>query len=321
MRATSWICLLAATVVAAGCSSAPRVGPRPSPLPPASVRTVRVQVGEAGKAVRRVALEDYARAAALSEFAPPSGEEAVIERMLEVQVVIARSYALAHLGRHARQGFDLCSTTHCQLYEPSRLKTSRWAAAAAEAVRRTAGAVLWHEGAPAAAMFHADCGGHTSTSVSAWGGTERAYLRAVRDDGPADGAHAAWTYTVPVAAMAAALNGDARTRVGDRIDTIRVLDRDASGRAATVALHGLEERLVRGEDVRAALARRFGARAVRSTLFDVRRDGPSFVFTGRGFGHGVGLCQAGALARIRAGAKAADVLRRYYPGTTLRASN
>ncbi|CAN5693731.1 hypothetical protein BH24ACI5_BH24ACI5_15530 [soil metagenome] len=280
-----------------------------------------MQVGEAGNAVRRVTLEDYARAAAISEFSPPSGEAAVIERMLEVQVVIARSYALAHLGRHARQGFDLCSTTHCQLYEPSRLKTSRWAPAAAEAARRTAGAVLWHEGAPAAALFHADCGGHTSTSVSAWGGTARPYLRAVRDDGPAAAVHASWTYTVAVEAMAAALNADARTRVGARLDTIKVLDRDASGRAATVALHGLQERLVTGEALRAVLSRRFGAHAVRSTLFDVRRDGLSFLFTGRGFGHGVGLCQAGALARIRAGVTPADVLRHYYPRTTLRASS
>lgn len=314
------MCVLVVAIAAAGCSSAPRT-PIPSSRPHVSAGSLRVQVGEAGNVVRQVALEDYVRAAIVSELAPPPGDVSVAARILDVQAVIARTYALANAGRHAPEGFDLCSTTHCQLYEPSRLGTSRWAQAAAEAAHRTAGAVVWHDRAPAVALFHADCGGHTSTSVSAWGGTARPYLMAVPDDGPAEGAHGRWSYAVSATDLARALNADGSTHVGSRIDMIRVVDRDASGRAATVALHGSEERLVRGEALRAVLARQFGARAVRSTLFDVRREGRAFRFDGRGFGHGVGLCQAGALARIRAGASAGEVLRHYYPGTTLRASN
>lgn len=312
-----WV--LVAAAVAAGCSSAPGRAPlTPGPQPPAQI--LLVQVAQAGNAVRRVALEDYVRAAVISELAPPSGDAAVMAAMFEVQAIVARTYALSNRGRHQREGFDVCSTTHCQLYEPGRLKTSRWAAPATEAVRRTAGAVLWHGTAPAAAVFHADCGGHTRSSVSAWGGTARSYLQGLPDDDPAAAAHAQWTYQVTVAEMVAALNADARTRIGSGLDTIRVLDRDMSGRAQTIALHGRRERLVKGEDFRAVLSRRFGAGAVRSTLFDVRREGRAFVFEGRGFGHGVGLCQAGALARIRAGARPAEVLRRYYPGTTLRSA-
>ena len=66
-----------------------------------------------------MALEDYVRAAILSEFAPPAGDPGDIERMLEVQAIIARTYAASHLGRHQREGFDLCATTHCQLYQPA----------------------------------------------------------------------------------------------------------------------------------------------------------------------------------------------------------
>ena len=62
------------------------------------------------------------------------------------------------------------------------------------------------------------------------------------------------------------------------------------------------------------LTRAFGPRALRSTRFDVRRTGAMFTFSGRGYGHGVGLCQAGAFARLRAGATPADVVRHYYPG-------
>jgi len=56
---------------------------------------------------------------------------------------------------------------------------------------------------------------------------------------------------------------------------------------------------------------------MRSTWFDVRQVGQAFVFEGRGFGHGVGLCQAGALARIRAGQKLSTILQTYFPGTKI----
>jgi stage II sporulation protein D len=80
---------------------------------------------------------------------------------------------------------------------------------------------------------------------------------------------------------------------------------------------------VRGEEFRDALSQSFGGRTIKSTWFEIRRVGSSYILDGRGFGHGVGLCQAGALARIRAGAKLPAVLQQYFPGTrliTLRAS-
>ena len=257
-----WRTCAVLVALSAGCSTVPardgltpRVRDRAKPL--------RVQVAQQGNAIRTVGVEDYVRAAAISEFAPPSGDPDVMEQMLEVQAVIARTYALANRGRHARQGFDLCSTTHCQLYEPSRLKTSRWAEASDIAVRHTAGAVVWHDGALAVTLFHADCGGHTTTSVNAWGGTPRPYLVAGPDEGHEASAHARWIYSVTMANLLAAINVDARTQMGTRLDSIKVVERDASGRAITIGLSGSRERLVRGEDFRAILARQFGPRGVR----------------------------------------------------------
>ena len=86
------------------------------------------------------------------------------------------------------------------------------------------------------------------------------------------------------------------------------------GGAATL---GATTTVMRGDAFRQALGRAFGPRAIRSTRFDIRRTGATFTFSGRGFGHGVGLCQAGALARLHAGASPADVIRHYYPGTLL----
>src|SRR6185503_3811795 len=105
-----WCALtFAALALSAGCSD---IRPQPLRVPAASVpRFLRVKVtGQAAPV--RVALEDYVRGTILSEFAPPGGDPAEIERMLEVQAVIARTYAAAHVGRHQSEGYDLCSTTH-----------------------------------------------------------------------------------------------------------------------------------------------------------------------------------------------------------------
>jgi stage II sporulation protein D len=184
-------------------------------------------------------------------------------------------------------------------------------------VRQTAGEVLWFDGAMASALFHADCGGRTSSASDVWGGSEQPYLVSVADDGPAEAAHATWRYEAARSAVLAALNKDARTRAGSRLDGLQVLERDRAGRIERIAIHGAEERIVRGEALREVLGQTLGARTIRSTWFDVRRTGGTFVFEGRGFGHGVGLCQAGALARVRAGDKLTAILQRYYPGTKL----
>jgi stage II sporulation protein D len=309
-----WVPLL---LVAAAACVQPQNVELPSLSPPGAP-TLHVRISEGGQSfVRRIELEEYVHGAIVSEFAPSAAELFHAERMYEVQAIVSRTYAAANVARHQRDGFDLCDTTHCQLYRPSRLVVSRWTRAAANAVERTKGMILWHDTTPATAVFHADCGGHTSAAHSVWGGRDRPYLSAVLDDGPAATAHQSWRYQTSLDDLRRALNGDPRTVVGDRLDTIVVLDRDAGGRAERVALHAAREAIVRGEDLRDVLIRAFGPRSIRSTRFTVRRDGALFTFEGQGFGHGVGLCQAGAFARVRAGETLASVLYRYFPGTRI----
>ena len=309
-------CALTCAVLAlsGGCTD---IRPQPLRVPAGSVpRFLRVKLtGQAAPV--RVALEEYVRGTILSEFAPPGGDPADVERMLEVQAVIARTYAAAHTGRHQRDGYDLCSTTHCQLYQPGRLKTSSWAPLAIEASQRTAAQVLWFDDAPATALFHADCGGHTSSAADVWGGTAKPYLSGIADDGAAGSAHGSWRFEVGRTELAAALNADQRTRVGNVLRGISITQRDEGGRALLVIVSGAREPVIRGEELRGILSRTFGSRAIRSTRFEVTRSGQRFVFTGQGFGHGVGLCQAGAYARLKAGARPEQVLARYYPGTRL----
>jgi stage II sporulation protein D len=166
-------------------------------------------------------------------------------------------------------------------------------------------------------VYHADCGGRTSAAIDVWGASSPPYLRSVADDGPAAAAHSAWRYDVDRDAVRRALNADSRTAVGAHLAAMTVAARDPSGRVQRLSLKGDTDRLVRGTDFREVLTNAFGPRAVRSTLFDVEAAGDTFTFTGSGFGHGVGLCQAGAFARVAAGLDPRTVLEFYFPGTNL----
>lgn len=307
-------------LMSAGCVVAPvRVLVPAGGTRTGAPKTIRVQVREGSAlVVRQVAFEDYVAAAALSEVHPEGTDDRIAARVFEVQAVIARTYAATNRGRHSNDGFDVCSTTHCQLYEPARLRTSRWAAVVQAAVQRTAGEVLWFAERPARAVFHADCGGHTSSAAAVWGGVTPAYLAGANDTGPAGNAHHDWTFETRAAALLAALNADQRTAVGARLDRIEIAGRDASGRAEKILLRGTRTFVVRGEVFREVATRALGVRTLRSTLFSVKKSGDRFVFSGKGFGHGVGLCQTGAMARLKAGASPDQVLAHYFPGTALR---
>jgi stage II sporulation protein D len=302
-----------------GCAgpARPRVTPaRPAPAALPGIIHVRTLL-DGQRQVLALPLEDYVLAAVLSEVAPASGEPDAMRRMFAVQAIVARTYAAAHVRRHATEGFDVCDGTHCQLVDLERPRTSRWAPIARDAVHRTRSVVVRHGGKPAATLFHADCGGHRSAAADVWGGPAGPYLRGGPDPLPHGQPHGSWRFAIDTEKLRQALNAFPQTVVGARLDSIEVHRRDAAGRAMLVSLNGSRAPLVRGEDLRAAVSRAFGPRALRSSLFEVRREKSMFFFEGRGFGHGAGLCQAGAMARAAAGQSPERILAFYFPGTTL----
>jgi stage II sporulation protein D len=297
----------------AGCAG----GPPPPTLPPVVgpvVLPAELRIRVVDQMVW-VPIEEYVIGTALSEVSPVGDTPEDVAGIFRIQAIIARTYAAFHRGRHAHEGFDLCDTTHCQVYQPGRLATSRFSAAARAAVSDTAGQVLVYGQRPAEALFHSDCGGHTAGADVVWGGRVP-YLIGTPDDVPA-GTHRPWRFALTLDELLAALNGSQPTAVGDRLLGVRVATRDASGRAATMELTGDVIRTVRGEQVRAAVNQRHGALAIRSTKFSLAQDGETLHFTGIGWGHGVGLCQLGAAARIRRGEAVRDILGVYYPGARL----
>ncbi len=315
-----WV-LLALALTAAGCASStttrPRVAPSPRPDRAASARVLRVEVVDAGQTrVLILPLEDYVTGSVLAEVALGALPPAAVLQVARLQAVLARTYAVANRGRHAHEGFDLCADTHCQLYRAPGQFAAQFQSVATAAAADTRDLVLAYEGRPIQALFHSDCGGHTSDAGVVWGGPTPPYLLAVPDALVTE-THRAWRFEAAVDQVLAALNDDVRTRVGARLNRIDVVERDVAGRAVRAVIDGESARMVRGEELRAVLTAAFGARTIRSTRFEVERTGETLVFTGSGFGHGVGLCQVGAIARAAQGRPFHQILQHYYSGVRL----
>jgi hypothetical protein len=135
------------------------------------------------------------------------------------------------------------------------------------------------------------------------------YLEAVDDDVHDD--DPAWTIEKTLDEIRAAL---ARAGVrGSRLDDVVVESRTASGRVGRVGLPGLDPASMNSNDFRLA----FGSTELRSTAFTLVRSGDRITFTGRGYGHGVGMCVIGAGRRAARGETAAQILGRYFPGLAL----
>lgn len=311
-RGVSPLLLWVLAVGAAACVSGPPVAPSTRPAPPGFELPATIRVRARGL-ITTVPLEEYVLASALSEVSPAGESAATVGRIFEVQAILARTYAATNLGRHRSEGFDLCDDTHCQLYEPSRIATSRFAAAARAATLATRGDVIVFDGRPARALFHADCGGHTAPAESVWTGQPIAYLAGVRDEAPA-AAHRRWQFSTTLPALGALL---VPATAGGRgpLTGLDVVARDTSGRVARIEVAGPVGRSMTGEEFRRVVNGRFGPTAIRSTRFDIARAGGQIVFAGTGFGHGVGVCQVGAAARARRGETPAQILASYLPGT------
>jgi len=298
--------------------------PSGSVVPPGVTETVTVRIrvtDDRGTRVVTMPLDDYVVGAVRAELPPRALQNDVLYRLLQVQAVVSRTYALANIRRHNAEGFDLCDSTHCQLYRSKRA-TETDTDPAARAVATTRGEVITFDGRVIQALFHSSCGGHTTSAGAVWGGTEMPYLRPVPDWFCARPASATnWEFSIDEASLRQALNSDTRTTVGSRLGRIEVIQRDLSGRAELVTIGGTRAPVVRADELRAVMRRVFGQRSIRSTWFTVARRGDQFVFTGVGYGHGVGLCQTGASQRAEAGQSPIDIIAHYFPGTRLQAAS
>lgn len=268
--------------------------------------------------MQSLTLEDYVRGVLAAESSTENEIEA-----LKAQAVVVRTFALKNRGRHAQEGFDFCTTTHCERFalaaDTSGRARSANAAAIDAAMAATRGEVLLdNRGQLVDSYFGVACGGMTANVQSLWGVTDApSYLRGVRDDYCATMPHHHWTDIIPAEQLLKALRSDPQTDVGARLRDVIVTRRDATGRAELIKLEGERRKTVRGWDFKLIVGRSLGWNMLKSSRFTVTRAGTNFVFRGGGFGHGLGLCQEGAHVMAGRGTNYRQIVGKYFPGTSI----
>lgn len=256
-------------------------------------RTVRVGPASGGGRVATVPLEVYV-ARVLAGEAEPRAADAAFQAL----AVAIRTFALANAGRHARDGFDLCDGTHCQVPRAATAVTRRAAMA-------TSGQILTWNGAPAEVFYSASCGGHSESPDQVWPGAEYPYMPSAPDE--VHEGDLPWTVDLTLQEVQRALAG---AGFEGRLRAVEVDDRNPSGRATRLRVSGLQPGVIAGDQFRAAI----GTLKLRSTAFSITRRGATLRFTGRGYGHGVGMCVIGAGRRATRGQSVRAILAQYYPG-------
>lgn len=278
----------------------------------------------------RLHVEDYLRGVVPLEIGRRvAGEEAAVA----AQAVAARSYAYVRLGGGAARPYDLVATVQDQVYGGADAETP----IADAAVWATRGLVLTYGGRPVNAPYHSTCGGSTAEVSEVWyRSRNEPYLRRVSDRiGGSDRFYCdpsprfRWTRTLERSVLTSALERYLAQYVsvpGGRVGVPRGVEVDAktpSGRVAALAVRTDRGRfLLRGNDVRFVI-RVPNGEILNSTYFSVRteRDAAGHLaratFEGGGYGHGIGMCQWGAIGRARAGLDFRSILNAYYPGTSL----
>ncbi|GIW51459.1 MAG: cell division protein [Gemmatimonadales bacterium] len=278
-------------------------------------------------AVNRVRLEDYLLGVVSRELGPRSSGEAAA---LRAQAVVSRTYALRNRGRSASQGFDLRATVADQAYGGVEAETPEGTAA----VHATAGEVLTYGGEPILALFHSTCGYATAVPREVFRTIENhPYLRSVSDRKGAG----YYCDISPRFRWRVEWDGDDLIRIlrrtvpevlgieselVDRIRDLRVVRTGPSGRVTELRIAvGKGEIPVFGPDLRSVLLSPDGSGLLSSAVqFEVQRSGDRVVkviAAGAGSGHGVGMCQWGAVGRARAGQSYREILAHYYPGAKL----
>ena len=286
--------------------------------------SAELRVADDGRvsAINVVALEDYLLGVVPLEIGPRQPDELAA---VEAQAVAARTYAVAQLGGQMDRGFDLFGSVDDQAYGGMAAERDE----STRAVRRTAGQILLFDGRPIRAYYHSTCGGRTAAIEEVMDRPSAPYLQAVPDQRP-DGTDycsaspryrwsVVWSPTDLDAASRDGLAAHFRVSSGElgRIEGLAVVERTPSGRVKDLSFRGAGVELVLSRlDIRRALPH--DGRILNSTDFQVVERADGLVeLQGRGYGHGAGMCQWGAIGRARAGQSYGQILGTYYPGAVL----
>jgi len=277
-------------------------------------------------AVNLLGMEEYLRGVVGAEMGKRTDQDLAA---LRAQAVVSRTVAMRRAGQWRVRGYDLLATVADQAYAGVGFETP----VSDQAVQETAGQVLTFDGRLIDAFFHSTCGGRTADGTEVYAGADRPYLRSIRDQ---DEAGRAWCAISPRFRWQERWTGDALARIlretlpvagapaelAESVRDLQVVDRTPTGRVAHLNVVGEGASYTISGPVARLVLRTSDGSILRSATFNLQvgREGGrivQLVAEGSGAGHGVGMCQWGALGRARAGFPYTDILLAYFPGTVI----
>ena len=214
----------------------------------------------------------------------------------KLQAILCRTYALKNMQRHLHQGFNICDKVHCQVYHHKCTKSNIY-----EATIATNSLVVVDDNLQLInTIFHANCGGETCNSEDVWG-KQLSYLRCVTDSFCTTSRSSYWKKSYPKAKLSTYFNiGSAKNKEVELFAFCQADERRAENRLLNKRLTQIRKDL-----------------KLRSTYFYAEEQGDSIVLYGRGYGHGVGLCQQGGIEMAHRKYSYVDILKKYYVGINI----
>ncbi|WP_306643628.1 SpoIID/LytB domain-containing protein [Sanyastnella coralliicola] len=215
----------------------------------------------------------------------------------KVQAIIARTYALANKDRHINEGFNVCDQVHCQAYHgiaryEYRIPIATWDTKDQVLVDSDINLIT--------AAFHSNCGGHTLNSEYVWS-KPLPYLVGRPDTFCLVMPHSNWEKRIP------------KEKWLNYLRSHEDFDFDEASDSLVMAFYPTERTRYFSDSLRnlrmTTIRRDMG---LRSAFFVIDEDEEFVNFTGVGFGHGVGLCQEGAMRMARSGFRASEIIHYYY---------
>ncbi|MBN2862859.1 MAG: SpoIID/LytB domain-containing protein [Bacteroidales bacterium] len=218
---------------------------------------------------------------------------------LKTQAVIARTYMHKYFSKHAADRYNLCDNTHCQAFNgvvnDSLIR---------KAVEATKGQViLTKDSVLIISAFHSNCGGETSASEDVWL-TGQSYLKSISDPYCRNSPNARWRKSYSTGDWISYLN---RSGLEVKPEKISSLNFSQSTRLKEYCVDSFSIPLIQ---IRSDLG-------LRSTYFSVIAEQDSVVLEGKGYGHGAGLCQEGAMEMAARGFDYIKIIEFYYPGVII----
>ena len=281
--------------------------------------------GEAVRAINVAYMEDYLRGVVPPEIGPRADSE--IEAV-KAQAVAARTYAMAHLKQYDNEPFDIKSSIMDQVYEGASVENKL----VNRAIDETAGRVIMYQDEMINAYYHSTCGGRTDDIDDVWDRKEVAYLKSVDDDAACSWSkYYNWTEIFTEKQLRGRLEQYLASdrgrdlRVG-RIKDITLSERTAGGRVRTMVVRTEYDTFTFHKDrIRWVVGRTSNPDLILpSDRFDVdiERNGNgdilSVTYHGQGYGHGVGMCQCGAIGLSREGWTFDSILTHYYSNVEIK---